>query len=307
MSSPDQPPGDSGDARPLVGIGLYLIAGAMFTSMDATAKELSATLPVMMIVWGRYFFHFVIMLALFPGKRAKRLIKAKRPAALAVRGSLLLACTFLFFTAISMIPLADANAIGFASPLFVVALSIPLLGERVGIRRWSAVLVGFVGILIIIRPGFAEVHWAYLLILGVAFMFAVYAIMTRRLAADEDPVAMLFYTALVGVIGSSIAVVFHWQWPTPGQWPWMILIGIVGGVSHMLVIYAYRAASASLLAPFQYVMIIWATGFGWLLFGDFPDAWTIFGALIVVVAGTYVFLREAQLSKVSNASIDVLK
>ena len=166
------PPGDGQEDNPntvLTGIGLAMLAGFLFVTSYSIVKLATGDLPVPMIVWGRFAAHMVLMLMLFPGRRFIDLFKVKRPAMVIGRGVLLLTCTSLFFTAISHIGLAEANAIMFVSPFFVVALSIPLLKEKVCIRRWSAVLVGFMGIPIILRPGFQEVHWAYLLIVGVAF------------------------------------------------------------------------------------------------------------------------------------------
>ena len=290
---------DSGhfDSRPVLGIVLMLVSGFMFVTMDMLAKYAADDLPVPIIVWGRYAFHLIIMVALFPGARMKRLWRTERPIALSLRGGLLAACTLFFFLAISTVPLADANAITFASPFFVVALSIPILREKVGGRRWAAVVIGFIGVLIILRPGFQEVHWAYLMLIAVALMFALYSIMTRQLSRNEDPVAMLFYTGLVGALCSSLVAPFYWQTPNVQQWLLLLGIGVIGGVSHLIVIHAFKAANASMLAPFQYPMIIWATLYGYYVFDDVPDAWTIAGAIIIIASGFYVWLRELGLAR----------
>jgi drug/metabolite transporter (DMT)-like permease len=288
------------DSRPMLGIVLMLVSGFMFVTMDMLAKYGAEDLPVPIIVWGRYVFHLAIMVALFPGVRFSRLWKTKRPIALSLRGGLLAACTLCFFLAIATVPLADANAISFASPLFMVALSIPLLRETVGRRRWAAVVIGFLGILIIVRPGFQQMHWAYLLLLAVALMFAIYSIMTRQLSRDEDPMAMLFYTGLIGALGASLAAPFYWQTPNLQQWLLLLAIGAIGGVSHLIIIHAFKAASASMLAPFQYPMIIWSVLYGYYIFDDVPDAWTIAGATIIIASGFYVWLRETQLARRSH-------
>ena len=242
------------------------------------------------------------MLVLFPGKKIIPLLKVNNPKLIIGRGLLLLTCTCLFFTAIGYIGLAEANSIMFISPFFVVALSIPLLGEKVGIRRWSAVLVGFIGILIVLRPGFQEIHWAYLLIIGCAFFFALFTIITRTLSFTETATSMWFYTALVGTIVSSSVVWLYWETPTPMQWLLLLIIGAIGGGSHYIVIKAYNRAAASLLAPFQYVQILWATIYGFLVFNNFPDTWTLLGTIIIIGSGLYVWIRERQLGMIRRST-----
>ena len=283
--------------RPLQGIALALTAGFMFTILDTSAKWIAQDLALEVAVWGRYSFHLLLMILIFGLRDPMRLIRTRRPVALILRGALLTVCTVGMFLALKHIPIADAQAIGFVAPLFVVALSIPLLGEVVGLRRWSAVVIGFAGMLVIVRPGFAEVHWAYLVVVGVAFLYAIYILTTRRLAQTEDAVAMLFFTALIGTIATSAVVPFRWETPTATEWVVMLVMGAIGGGAHLIVIHAYRIASASLLAPFQYVQIIWATALGLAVFGDFPDLWTMAGAAIIVASGLYVCFREAELER----------
>ncbi len=296
--SPPGPPQTSGGAnQTLRGIGLALLAGLMFTLLDTSAKWIAQDLALEVAVWGRYSFHLLLMLLIFGIRDPMRLIRTQRPVALVLRGALLTVCTVGMFVALKHIPIADAQAIGFVAPLFVVALSIPLLGEVVGVRRWSAVLIGFLGMLVIVRPGFADVHWAYFVVVGVAFLYAIYILTTRRLAQTEDAVAMLFYTAVIGTIATSVVVPFRWETPTVTEWGVMLVMGAIGGGAHLIVIHAYRIASASLLAPFQYVQIVWATALGFVVFGDFPDLWTIAGAAIIVASGLYVCFREAELER----------
>jgi drug/metabolite transporter (DMT)-like permease len=286
----------------LTGIALAMLAGFLFVTSDSVVKMATHDLPVPVVVWGRFAAHMILMLALFPGRKIFPLFKVKQPGLVIGRSVLLLICTALFFTAIGHIGLAEANAIMFVAPFFVVALSIPLLKEKVGIRRWSAVIVGFVGILIILRPGFQEVHWAYLLIVGVAFFYSLFTILTRTLSFTETATSMWFYTALVGFIGSSGVAWYYWQTPSPEQWLMLAVIGVIGGGSHYIVIQAYSRAAASLLAPFQYVQIVWATAYGYLLFGHFPDNWTFGGASLIIASGLYVWLRERQLGKTRRSA-----
>ena len=286
----------------MLGILLAILAGFLFVSSDTVVKLAGQELPVAMVVWGRFTVHFLLMLFLFPGRKINKLFKVNNFKLVIFRGILLLLCTCLFFTAIGYIGLAEANSIMFISPFFVVALSIPLLKEKVGVRRWSAVIIGFIGIVIILRPGFQEIHWAYLLIIGVAFFFALFTILTRTLSFTETAISMWFYTALVGMVGSSTIVWYYWQTPTLSQSLMLLFIGAIGGGSHYIVIKAYQRASASMLAPFQYFQIIWATIYGLLVFDVAPDGWTWLGTAIIIASGLYVWSREQQLGKTRRST-----
>ena len=286
----------------MLGIALAILAGFLFVSSDTVVKLAQQDLPVAMVVWGRFTAHFLLMLFLFPGRKINKLFKVNNFKLVIFRGILLLLCTCLFFTAIGYIGLAEANSIMFISPFFVVALSIPLLKEKVGIRRWSAVIIGFIGIVIILRPGFQEIHWAYFLIIGVAFFFALFTILTRTLSFTETAISMWFYTALVGMVGSSAIVWYYWQTPTLSQSLMLLFIGAIGGGSHYIVIKAYQRASASMLAPFQYFQIIWATIYGLLVFDVAPDGWTWLGTAIIIASGLYVWSREQQLGKTRRST-----
>lgn len=286
----------------MLGIVLAILAGFLFVSSDTVVKLARQDLPVAMVVWGRFMAHFLLMLFLFPGRKINKLFKVNNFKLVIFRGILLLLCTCLFFTAIGYIGLAEANSIMFISPFFVVALSIPLLKEKVGIRRWSAVIIGFIGIVIILRPGFQEIHWAYFLIIGVAFFFALFTILTRTLSFTETAISMWFYTALVGMVGSSTIVWYYWQTPTLSQSLMLLFIGAIGGGSHYIVIKAYHRASASMLAPFQYFQIIWATIYGLLVFDVAPDGWTWLGTVIIIASGLYVWSREQQLGKTRRST-----
>ncbi|WP_323795650.1 DMT family transporter [Nisaea sp.] len=284
-----------GLSNPARAIGLILVAVSMFATMEALAKYTSETIRIEMVIWGRYFFHFVGMVLVLPLLGVRRTFHVKNPIMVSIRGLLLLGCTICFFTAISLIPLTDANSIAFVSPLITVALSAFVLREKVGIRRWAAVGIGFVGVLIVLRPGFNEIHWAYFLVLGMATMFSIFGLMTRSLNRTEDPVAMQFHAALVGFIGTGILIFFCWETPSLREWGFLIVIGAIGGVSHQILIFGFRYASASLLAPFHYIVIIWATIYGYFIFDDVPEVWTFAGAALIVTAGLYVWIRERQI------------
>lgn len=277
--------------RALIGILWMLFCMAMFVSMDTIAKYLAGKYPVPFVVWGRYTAHAVIVaLVLLP--RLRPLLRTKRPAMQFLRSSLLTLATFLMVTALSRIPLADANAILLLAPIVVTALSMPLLGEPVGIRRWSGVAVGFIGAMIIIRPGAALFDpWSFFA-LGAACCFGLVQLATRSLAKDDGPLTTLIFTASVGALVSSAVVPGWWQWPETTDWLWIGFIGLLGAMGHFGLIKAMEHASAATVAPFTYTGLLWAIVLGYIVFGDFPDQWTFAGAALIVASGLYIWHRE---------------
>lgn len=299
-----RPAGRGPDAAslPVKGILLMLTAGALFVCLDAVGKYLTADYPVVEITWARFFFHLLLFPLLLGAGRWRLVLRTNRVGLHIVRSLLLVGANFLFFLAVKFIPLADANALGFVSPLMLVAFSVLLLGERVGPRRWVAVAVGFVAVFAIIRPGFAEVHWAMFLPLGVALCFSLYQITTRILGATDHWVTILFFTATGGLVVTSAALPFVWVAPDLEGWALMALMGVFGGVSHLVLIRAFTIAPASILAPFAYVQLVWAIIAGFVIFGDFPDAWTLIGASVIAASGIYVIHRERQLARAARAA-----
>ncbi|MBM3557209.1 MAG: DMT family transporter [Alphaproteobacteria bacterium] len=288
--------------RVLGGIGYILLSVIFFTVMDATAKYLATRYHPAAITWIRYISNLVLMLLLlrqWPGT----LLRTAHPRAQVLRGVIILACTLLYFTALGFIPLADAAAIAATAPIFVTALSVPLLGERVGPRRWTAIAIGFLGALIIIRPGFGEAHWAVALPLIMALFYAYYAIITRRIGATENPEGMLFYVALVGTIASSFVGPFFWTTPEPLDFALMVLVGAMAGLGHYAIIQSLRRAPASVVSPFHYLQIATAALSGWLLFDHLPDRWTLVGAGFIGASGLYVIYREAQLARQGRSQL----
>jgi drug/metabolite transporter (DMT)-like permease len=281
------------------GIVMMLVATLLFTTMDSIAKSLTAIYPVQQVIWARYFFQFALMLLLLPRLGVAGLLWTRRPGVHIARGLLLLVSTGCMITAISMVPLADAYTITFTAPFLVTILSIPLLKERVGWRRWTAVLAGFAGVLIVFRPFAAPVHWAMLLPLITAGCFAVYQILTRKVSYDSRETAfmMLFYLAWVGTAVMSAIVPAYWQAVAPGDWALMVGMGALGAAGHLILIQALRIAPASLLSPFIYAQIVWALGIGYVWFGDVPNAWMLIGCTVIVASGLYVFYREGVLGK----------
>ncbi|MGH6912287.1 MAG: DMT family transporter [Geminicoccales bacterium] len=282
-----------------VGIGLMLLATLLFTSMDTIGKTLSGIYPVQQVIWARYFFQFALMLLLIPRLGIAGLLWTRRPGVHIVRGLLLWVGTYCMFTAISMVPLADAYTITFTAPLLVTVLSVPLLKERVGWRRWSAVLVGFAGVLIVFRPTSEPAHWAMFLPLITAACFAVYQILTRMVSHNprETAFMMLFYLAWVGAALMSVIAPAYWQPVALGDWAWMTGMGALGATGHLILIRALTLAPASVLSPFIYSQIIWGLGIGYVWFGDAPTVWMLIGCSVIIASGLYVFYREAVLGK----------
>jgi drug/metabolite transporter (DMT)-like permease len=281
------------------GIAMMLVATLLFTVMDSIGKSLTSTYPVQQVIWARYFFQFALMLLLIPRLGISGLLWTRRPGVHITRGLLLTIATGCMITAISMVPLADAYTITFTAPFLVTLLSIPLLKERVGWRRWTAVLVGFAGVLIVFRPIAAPVHWAMLLPLITAVCFALYQILTRKVSYDSRETAfmMLFYLAWVGTAVMTAIVPAYWQAVAPGDWAWMVGMGALGATGHLILIRALTITPASLLSPFIYSQIVWALGIGYFWFGDVPNAWMLIGCTVIVASGLYVFYREALLGK----------
>ena len=271
---------------------LILITTVMFALLDTGVKYVGQFYPVLQIAWARYVFQMVVVPVVIGGARPRDIIRTKRPGLQVLRSMMMVGATLSFFTAVRYMPVAEASAIGMISPLLVTALAIPLLGERVGRRRWMAVLCGLIGALVIIRPGFGTLSWAALLPVVTAVCYALYQITTRMLAEIDPPITTFFYSGAVGVVVLSLAVPFSWQTPTVGGWAMMIALGLIAGVGHYCVIQAMRRAPASVLAPVSFVQLVWVVILGYLVFGDFPDKFTFLGAAIVVGSSGYVFYRE---------------
>ena len=281
--------------EPLRGITLMVTAMMLIPVMDGIAKHLTESFPTLQVVWARYFFHLVLLLPFVLWRYGRQALAPPRLPLQILRGGLLLGATGLFFAAIARIPLADAIALVFVYPLVVTALSALVLRESVGPRRWAAVLAGFIGALIVIRPGFGLFDIGALLAVGAGSFYALYILLTRELAGSAPPLVTLAFTALLGGLVSSAGVPFVWvtpDWPALGL---MALIGIIAAGGHFLIIRSFEFAPASLLAPYGYSEIVMATLVGYIAFGDFPDHWTWTGIAVIVGSGLYISFRERRL------------
>ncbi len=269
---------------------------AVFPFMNAAVKLLAAHYPVMQIVWARFTGHLIVMLVVFLPHYGRRLFATRRPDIQIGRSLLMLVSNLVFVMAIGRVPLATASAIGFTSPLIVTALSVPLLREHVGVRRWSAVLVGFAGALLIIRPGSGLQDPAVLLLLVSAASYALYQIATRWIAAYDSAATGIVFSALLGSLAMSAVLPFVFVMPQSlFDLALFASLGLIGGGGHYLIIRAFQHAPAAVLAPLGYVELIGTTILGYLIFGNFPDAWTWVGAAVIIASGLYIALRERRL------------
>ena len=282
--------------RPLVAIGLFSVAMMIFSSTDGAAKYLSSDITPQQIIFLRYVIVLILILLFCICRGQRNLFKTAQPKLQILRGLLLAVCSLIFCFALKHLPLELCAAISFVSPLFVTALSIPLLGERVGLRRWIAVLIGLLSVLIILRPGGVTFQLAMLLPLASSLCWAMGLILTRLMRDSEEPLTVLAWSSLVGVVAVSPLVWFVWVTPNASQWTILILLGVFNGLGQYLVIRAFMLASASLLAPFSYSIIIWSMLIGLVVFNSFPDAITLVGTAILIATGLYIWNRE----KVTN-------
>jgi drug/metabolite transporter (DMT)-like permease len=285
-----------------IAILLILASIGFITVVDTSAKYLTAELHAFEIVWG-YFLGIFLLLGIYAvaiGARRRGLLRTGRPVLQVARSGLLVLSIATLFVGLTYLPIAEATAIGFMSPLFIVALSVPVLGERVGIHRWVAVVIGLLGVLVIVRPGGGLAHWAVFMPLIGAVCFAAYQLSTRVLAATDTVFATLFYTGAGGFFWTCLLVPFVWTVPTLAEWIGFIAIGSLGVVAHLCLIKAFEVAQASLLAPFNYTKMIWAALAGYLVFGDIPSLNTLAGCALITASGLYVILRERPAPKVTQ-------
>ena len=277
----------------LRGVLLMCAGVSLFPLMNAMMKLLTARYPVVEIVWARFTGHLIVMLVIFLPRYGRRLIATRRPLVQIGRSALMLGSNMVFVFAIGRVPLATASAIGFTSPLIVTALSVPLLREQVGWRRWSAVFVGFLGALLIIRPGSGFADPAVLLLLTSSAAYALYQIATRYVAAFDNPATGIVFAALLGSLATTAVQPFIFVMPQSLLDLGMLLsLGCFGGLGHFLVIKAFEAAPASVIAPLGYIELLGTATLGYLIFANFPDSLTWVGAVIIIASGLYIAMRE---------------
>ncbi|MEM7498539.1 MAG: DMT family transporter [Pseudomonadota bacterium] len=268
-----------------------VVATFFFIAMDSFAKGLGEHLPPMMVVWARYLSQTVLLFAIFAPSLGRHLV-AQAPGLQILRGILLFTVTALFFSALAVLPLAEAIALVQVGPLFITALAALVLAEKVGPRRWIAVGIGLLGALLIVRPGLAVFQPAAFLALGAAFCFASFQVLTRYLGGADAIWTTMLWTSIVGLALASATLPWTWENPPLAALPGMALVGIAGLIGHAIFVWAMTQAPASVLAPFNYLSLFWATLAGLAIFGEVPDAITLLGAGVIVSAGLYVWHRE---------------
>ncbi len=282
-------------SNPLKGIGFVIFMTVCFSSLDASAKYLSNELPLIVLLWGRYAFNFFFVALFFLRGAPADIIHTQNLKLQSLRSILLVSATLTFWLALMFLPLADCVVILFVSPLLVTILAAPLLGEMVDKHRWTAVIIGFIGVMVVMRPGFTLFSWVSILPFITALLYAGVQISTRILGRTDGALTTLLYSSAGGVIICTIGVLFFWVTPSLQQWLLLGWLGFLGALGHYLMIKAYELAPASLLAPFDYTTLIWATLLGFFLFGDLPDTMTVLGATIIMSSGLYLIRRESRL------------
>ncbi len=296
LSAGRQDPGSAANSN-VSGIA-FMIAGIFVVSvLDAVIKWLADDYHTFQLILFRCGFALVFVLAVVARTGGPRSLLTRRPVGHLLRAITGVTAMVLFFYSLSLLPLAEVIALTFAAPLFVTALSVPLLGEPVGVRRWSAVIVGFIGVLVIVRPGTGVFAAAAILPVLASLSFAFSMVLVRRLTDTETSGAIVFYVTIAGLLFGSLTAPSVWIEPAAAHWPWLVIIGLLGGLGQFLMTQGFRFGQVAVVAPFEYTALIWAVLFGWLIWSELPDAWTLVGAGIVSGAGLYIVHRETTLGR----------
>jgi drug/metabolite transporter (DMT)-like permease len=270
-------------------VTLFLIAITLLATMDMITKLSSLKLSTIQIVWGRYVGQCVAILLISGNAGFLSCLRSKAPGLHTVRALLLFVANFAFMASLRYLPLTEANVVSFVSPLLLTALTYPVLGEEVSAGRRAAVAAGFAGVLVVMQPGTAMFHWAVVLPLIMAIFGALYHVLTPVVARIDDPAISIYFLSVIGALSMSVVVPWYWMNPDVLGWAMLLAIGACGTIGYMLIVRAFAHAPTSLLAPFFYVHLIWATIYGWLVFGDVPTVATIIGGALIIASGVYVY------------------
>lgn len=284
---------------PEFAIVLAVIGAFLLVGQDSTIKWLSSSLGIVQILFLR---NLIAMVLLWSGAAATGqpiVLKSKRPGLLFLRSLIGVVGWFCFFSGLKYLPLATVMALFFSFPIFVTALSAPVLGEQVGPRRWVAVLLGFCGVLVLTRPGVA-LEWPMLYVLGASLSWAFIALLTRKLGSTESTGTMVFYALAIFVVAMAVPIYWFWETPSTTDYALVSLAAVVGVSGQMCLIRAYTLAEPSVVGPIEYTGLIWATLMGYLIWGHVPDAITITGALIIAASGLYIIQREAGAARMNH-------
>jgi drug/metabolite transporter (DMT)-like permease len=291
--------------RPIQAILLMNLAVFIFTAMDGVIKSVSDIFPTGELVFARNLFAFLPLLTFMLVVERRINLRTAHPWGHVWRGLMGVSAMFCFFLSYKLLPLSDAIALGLSGPIFLTVLSVPLLGEKVGMRRWSAVIVGFIGVLVMTRPGSGVFETAALVPLLAAVFYALAMISIRKLARTEGPTTIVFYFTLFAVFASLFTLPLGtidgdlaWVWPADlAQWSQLVLIGIMGGCAQIALTIAFRRGAVSLVAPFDYMALVYGFLIGFFVFEEVPDAYLIGGGIIVVLSGIYIIHRETLLAR----------
>jgi len=282
---------------------LFLLGGLCLTALDTTAKYLVRDHALFLVVWARYVGQMLVVTPFVWHRAGPDFWRTRNLRMQLLRSAFLLAATVCFFAGLRYLPLAEASAITFLAPIFIVVLSLPVLGERPTRARWIASLTGFAGILVLLRPGSSILHPAVLLLIATAVCNAFYQLLTRKLPGDSAHTT-LFYSALMGAVGLTLTLPLGLDGATMLSWreaALFLLLGLFAGLAHWLIITAFLIVPASLLTPFTYLQMIWATLFGWLVFGQLPDGWSAVGMAIIVGSGLLLALQERRRARLARS------
>ena len=277
---------------PGVGIGCLVLGGVFITMNDTAIKAASPGLPVGEIMFLRAVVQSALVFLYLVIFRRFGELRVEHPIGQAGRATVMVVASFMFVWALRLLPLADATALLFIAPLMMTALAPIFLGEKVGWHRWVAVSIGFAGMIVIIRPTGETVQWAALLAIGAATGSALRDTITRRISAGDSTIATLFYTSVAILVAATLTLPFGWKTPAPSDYAILGLAGLLQFSAHFLMIETFRYVQVSVVAPFKYIVLLWAAGAGYWLFGEVPDIYTILGAILIVAGGLYVIQRE---------------
>lgn len=290
-----QAPGTRASDRPARAILFVVLAIALLTVQDAVIKWLTERYPVIEILFIRSLVAMPTILLLLGATGRLRVLRTRRRGQHLLRAALHFMAFICFFSALRLMPLADTLAIAFSAPILIVLFGAAILKERVGPWRWSAVAVGFIGILVMVRPGTSMLDWPVILALMSSVFYALWMLTTRAMPEEESSIAMLFYSTVFFVLAGAIAVPLAWVTPSLEDFMVLAALGLLSMVGHLLLIQAYRLAPASILAPFDYTSMAWGVLLGWLVWNELPGPWVLGGTMLVVLAGLIIVQREARM------------
>lgn len=281
--------GSAGQAISTICIGIFCLV-----LNDVMAKWLTSYYPPLQLIFVRNLLALPMIAAAVYLVKGGSALRTRHLWLHALRGILLVGAAYAFFRGLKILPLAEATSLVFAAPIFITALSVPLLGEQVGWRRWAAVAAGFAGVLIIVRPGAAAFQPASLFVVATAALYALFMISTRWIDRAERVWTMMFYVMLFPMLYSGPIVAVQWETVDTPHLPFFLGMAVFGTLGITLISHAFRLAPAAIVAPFDYTALIWASLFGWLVWGELPDIWTYAGAAVIIISGIYIVMRETR-------------